>query len=72
MPLTQTKRVAVVGAGPAGLSCAYQLALSGFPVTVFEALPVAGGMLQVGLPDFRMPKDVVAREVETILGWASS
>ena len=68
VPLTQTKHVAVVGAGPAGLSCAYQLALSGFPVTVFEALPVSGGMLQVGLPDFRMPKDVVAREVQTILG----
>jgi NADH-quinone oxidoreductase subunit F len=64
---TQTKRVAVVGAGPGGLSCAYQLALSGFPVTVFEALPVAGGMLQVGLPAFRMPKDVVAREVQAIL-----
>ncbi len=53
--------------GPAGLSCAYQLALSGFPVTVFEALPVAGGMLQVGLPAFRMPKDVVAREVQAIV-----
>ncbi len=63
----QSKRVAVIGAGPGGLSCAYQLALSGFPVTVFEALPVAGGMLQVGLPDFRMPKDVVAREVRAIL-----
>ena len=66
VPRFQTKRVAVVGAGPGGLSCAYQLALSGFPVTVFEALPVAGGMLQVGLPDFRMPKDVVAREVRAI------
>ncbi|MGD0997913.1 MAG: NADH-ubiquinone oxidoreductase-F iron-sulfur binding region domain-containing protein [Thermoleophilia bacterium] len=63
----QSAKVAVVGAGPGGLSCAYQLALSGFPVTVFEALPVAGGMLQVGLPDFRMPKDVVAREVRAIL-----
>jgi NADH-quinone oxidoreductase subunit F len=67
VPPSQSKRVAVVGAGPAGLSCAYQLALSGFPVTVFEALPVPGGMLQVGLPDFRMPKDVVAREVEAVL-----
>jgi NADH-quinone oxidoreductase subunit F len=64
---SQTKKVAVVGSGPGGLSCAYQLALSGFPVTVFEALPVAGGMLQVGLPSFRMPKDVVAREVQAIL-----
>ncbi len=66
-PLDQVKRVAVVGSGPAGLSCAYQLALSGFPVTVFEALPVAGGMLAVGLPAFRMPKDVVAREIEAIV-----
>jgi NADH-quinone oxidoreductase subunit F len=64
---SQAKKVAVIGSGPGGLSCAYQLALSGFPVTVFEALPVAGGMLQVGLPDFRMPKDVVAREVQTIV-----
>jgi NADPH-dependent glutamate synthase beta subunit-like oxidoreductase len=65
-PVTQTQRVAVVGAGPAGLSCAYQLALAGFPVTVFESLPRPGGMLEVGLPAFRMPKDVVAREVQTI------
>jgi NADH-quinone oxidoreductase subunit F len=67
-PLSATQRVAVVGAGPAGLSCAYQLALAGYPVTVFEALPVAGGMLTVGLPAFRMPKDVVAREVKAIAG----
>jgi len=67
-PPDQVKRVAVVGSGPAGLSCAYQLALAGFPVTVFEALPVAGGMLVVGLPAFRMPKDVVAREIEAIAG----
>ena len=67
-PPDQVKRVAVVGAGPAGLSCAYQLALAGFPVTVFEALPVAGGMLAVGLPSFRMPKEVVAREIEAIAG----
>jgi NADH-quinone oxidoreductase subunit F len=65
-PPDQVKRVAVVGSGPAGLSCAYQLALAGFPVTVFEALTVAGGMLAVGLPSFRMPKDVVAREIEAI------
>lgn len=63
---SQIKRVAVVGAGPAGLSCAYQLVQAGFPVTVFDALPVAGGMLAVGLPGFRLPKDVVAREIEAI------
>jgi len=67
-PLNQAKRVAIVGSGPAGLSCAYQLALAGFPVTVFEALPVAGGMLAVGLPAFRMPRDIVAREIEAIVG----
>ena len=60
------QRVAVVGSGPAGLSCAYQLALAGFPTTVFEALPVAGGMLAVGLPAFRLPKDVVEREIQAI------
>ena len=65
-PPDQVKRVAIVGSGPAGLSCAYQLALAGFPVTVFEALPVAGGMLAVGLPSFRMPKDVVGREIAAI------
>jgi NADH-quinone oxidoreductase subunit F len=64
---SRTQRVAVVGAGPAGLSCAYHLVLSGFPTVVFDALPVAGGMMQVGLPAFRLPKDVVAREVNTIL-----
>lgn len=67
-PPDQVKRVAIVGSGPAGLSCAYQLALAGFPVTVFEALPVAGGMLAVGLPSFRLPKDVVSREIEAIAG----
>ena len=66
MPLSQAKKVAIVGAGPTGLSCAYQLVLSGFPVTVFEGHPVAGGMLQVGLPAFRLPKDVVADEIKAI------
>ena len=66
VPPSHTKRVAIVGAGPAGLSCAYQLVQAGFPVTVFDALPVAGGMLAVGLPGFRLPKDVVAREIEAI------
>lgn len=60
------KRVAVVGAGPAGLSAAYYLAQGGHSVTVYEALPVAGGMLAVGIPDYRLPKDVLAFEVEEI------
>jgi len=67
VPLSRPNKVAVVGAGPAGLSCAYQLALSGFPVTVFEAEEVVGGMLAYGLPGFRMPKDIVEREAQAII-----
>lgn len=60
------KRVAIVGAGPAGLSAAYYLALAGHKVTVFEALPVAGGMLAVGIPEYRLPKDILEWEIEVI------
>lgn len=60
------ERVAIIGAGPAGLSAAWDLALEGYQVTVFEALPVAGGMLAVGIPEYRLPKDVLRREVEAI------
>lgn len=63
---TRTEKVAVVGAGPAGLSCAYFLAQMGYPVAVFEALPVAGGMLSVAIPEFRLPRQVIQREVEHI------
>jgi NADH-quinone oxidoreductase subunit F len=63
---TQVKKVAVVGAGPAGLSCAYQLGLSGFPVTVYEAEEKLGGMLHFGLPAFRLPKDPVEAETRAI------
>ncbi len=66
-PQTRRQRVAVVGAGPTGMSCAYFLAQIGYPVTVFEALPVAGGMLSVALPEFRLPKEVIDREVEYIV-----
>lgn len=55
--------VAVVGSGPAGLSFAYQLIRRGFRVTVFEALPAAGGMLRAAIPDFRLPKDVLQKEI---------
>jgi heterodisulfide reductase subunit A-like polyferredoxin len=57
------KRVAVVGSGPAGLTVAHDLALAGCDVRVFEALPVAGGMLRVGIPEYRLPRDILEREV---------
>lgn len=63
---SKDKKVAVIGAGPAGLAGAYFLALKGYKVTVFEALPVAGGMLAVGIPDYRLPKTVLNAEVKAI------
>ena len=60
------EKVAVVGAGPAGLSAAYYLALEGYPVTVYEKLPVAGGMLAVGIPDYRLPRDILEAEIKHI------
>jgi len=61
------KKVAVVGAGPAGLSCAYYLALRGYEVSIFEAQPEAGGMLRYGIPEYRLPKDVLDLEINQIL-----
>jgi len=61
------KRVAVVGAGPSGLSAAYYLRKQGHSVTVFEGLPEAGGMLRYGIPAYRMPRDIVADEVRDML-----
>ncbi|MBQ6824151.1 MAG: NADPH-dependent glutamate synthase [Clostridia bacterium] len=57
-------KVAVIGSGPAGLTCAGDLARKGYEVTVFEALHVAGGVLVYGIPEFRLPKAIVAREIE--------
>ncbi len=65
-PQTHGQRVAVVGAGPTGLSCAYFLAQMGYPVTVFEALPVGGGMLSVAIPEFRLPQEVIQKEIDYI------
>jgi len=65
-PQTHRQQVAVVGAGPTGLSCAYFLAQMGYPVTIFEALPVGGGMLSVAIPDFRLPREVIEKEIEYI------
>jgi NADH-quinone oxidoreductase subunit F len=59
-------RVAIVGAGPAGLNCAYHLGRRGYHVTVFETLPLAGGMLAVGIPDYRLPRDILERDVRFI------
>src|SRR5215470_4718582 len=60
-------KVAVVGGGPVGLSAAHDLALMGYPVTIFEASPVPGGMLYLGIPEYRLPRDVVESQVREIL-----
>ncbi|MCP4900047.1 MAG: FAD-dependent oxidoreductase [bacterium] len=62
----RARRVAVVGSGPAGLGCAHDLALYGYDVTVFEALPDTGGMLRYGIPEYRLPRGVIDREVAAI------
>jgi len=59
-------RIAIVGSGPAGLSCAYFLAKEGYQVTVFEALPEIGGMLRVGIPKYRLPRKVLDKEIADI------
>lgn len=60
------EKVAIIGSGPAGLTAAHDLAKRGYNVTVFEELPVAGGMMAVGIPDYRLHKDVLAAEVDII------
>uniref|UniRef100_A0A7V6A5B5 FAD-dependent oxidoreductase n=1 Tax=Desulfobacca acetoxidans TaxID=60893 RepID=A0A7V6A5B5_9BACT len=69
MPETETRseRVAIIGSGPAGLACAYHLVRRGYRPTIFEALPKAGGMLRVGIPDYRLPKEVLNREIDHIV-----
>ncbi|MCP4163097.1 MAG: FAD-dependent oxidoreductase [Deltaproteobacteria bacterium] len=63
---SKDERVAIIGAGPAGLTCAYFLAIEGYNVTIFEKLPVVGGMLSVGIPAYRLPRDIIEDEVAVI------
>ena len=65
-PESNGHRVAIVGSGPSGLTCAGDLAKKGYEVTVFEALHTAGGVLVYGIPEFRLPKKIVAKEVDTL------
>ncbi|MBE0411282.1 MAG: FAD-dependent oxidoreductase, partial [Anaerolineales bacterium] len=61
------QRVAIIGAGPAGLTAAQDIIKTGFPVTIFEAMPVAGGMLRLGVPEYRLPDEIIEREVQDIV-----
>ena len=65
-PVSNGHKVAVVGSGPSGLTCAGDLAKKGYQVTVYEALHTAGGVLVYGIPEFRLPKSIVAKEVDTL------
>ena len=65
-PESNGHKVAIVGSGPAGLTCAGDLAKKGYDVTVFEALHLAGGVLVYGIPEFRLPKSIVQKEVDTL------
>ncbi len=62
------KKIAIVGAGVCGLTCAHDLALLGYAVEVFESAPVPGGMLYLGIPNFRLPREIIMMEVDNILG----
>lgn len=66
LPAPIGKKVAIIGSGPSGLSCAGELAKRGYKVTVFEALHKAGGVLVYGIPEFRLPKDIVSKEIDTL------
>jgi heterodisulfide reductase subunit A len=66
LPLKYEEKVAVVGSGPSGLACAFKLAKKGYPVTVFETMPKAGGMLRYGIPEFRLSEGILDSELTTI------
>ncbi|MFX1521202.1 MAG: FAD-dependent oxidoreductase [Promethearchaeota archaeon] len=63
---TQSEKIAIIGSGPAGLAAAYDLIRLGYNVTIFEALPSVGGMLAVGIPDHRLPRDILNRDIDYI------
>ncbi len=60
------RKVCIIGSGPAGLTCAFYLALLGYRITIIEALPVVGGMMRVGIPAYRLPREIIDKEVERI------
>jgi heterodisulfide reductase subunit A-like polyferredoxin len=60
------EKVAIIGAGPAGLTAGYYLCKEGYPITIFEKLPVAGGMMAVGIPEYRLPRDILDAEIQVI------
>ena len=66
LPITKRQKVAIIGSGPAGISAAWGLAKRGYAVTIFEALAVAGGMLAVGLPEYRLPSEILKRDLDYI------
>ena len=66
VPVTRKEKIAVVGAGPCGLTAAQDLALLGYEVTVYESKPKAGGMLRYGIPDYRLPQDILDQEIQRI------
>jgi NADPH-dependent glutamate synthase beta subunit-like oxidoreductase len=61
-----SRKVAVIGSGPAGLACAYFLCRMGYPVTVYERMPVLGGMLRMGIPEYRLPRDILDAQIEHV------
>jgi heterodisulfide reductase subunit A len=64
--VTREERIAIVGSGPAGLACAYDLVKQGYPVTIFESAPEPGGLLRYGIPEYRLPKKVLASDISYI------
>jgi NADH-quinone oxidoreductase subunit F len=67
LPVTRPEKIAIVGAGPAGLAAGYELIKKGYPVRIFESLPVAGGMLRVTIPDHRLPKDRLQDDLDYLV-----